>query len=196
MNGNKFATGEILRKPVEVVKGRILAGWWAQKPPGPCTNPFPLNPKPLNSYSTIVPRWRGGGVVRREAAGRRAACGGTPAPLEVNSPIAPTTCRPQASVPPAPHSALSPADALPFVLALINCTSASRLPHESSHFPQTRRTPFTHLQLLPGCLIQFNLRAQARECQKSEMNAFFFIPSQGWMYVYESLGICGWVWLW
>jgi hypothetical protein len=27
MNGNKFASGEILRKPVEVVKGRILAGW-------------------------------------------------------------------------------------------------------------------------------------------------------------------------
>jgi hypothetical protein len=26
MNGNKFASGEILRKPVEVVKGRILAG--------------------------------------------------------------------------------------------------------------------------------------------------------------------------
>jgi hypothetical protein len=26
MNGNKFASGQILRKPVEVVKGRILAG--------------------------------------------------------------------------------------------------------------------------------------------------------------------------
>jgi hypothetical protein len=26
MNGNKFATGQILRKPVEVVKGRILGG--------------------------------------------------------------------------------------------------------------------------------------------------------------------------
>jgi len=26
MNGNKFATGEILEKPVEVVKGRILGG--------------------------------------------------------------------------------------------------------------------------------------------------------------------------
>ena len=35
MNGNKFATGQILRKPVEVVKGRILAGW-AQKSPKPC----------------------------------------------------------------------------------------------------------------------------------------------------------------
>ena len=34
INSNKFATGdhEILRKPVEVVKGRILAGW-AQKSP-------------------------------------------------------------------------------------------------------------------------------------------------------------------
>jgi hypothetical protein len=26
INGNKFATGKILEKPVEVVKGRILAG--------------------------------------------------------------------------------------------------------------------------------------------------------------------------
>ena len=35
INGNKFATGQILKKPVEVVKGRILAGW-AQKSPEPC----------------------------------------------------------------------------------------------------------------------------------------------------------------
>jgi hypothetical protein len=34
MNGNKFATGQILKKPVEVVKGQILAGW-AQKSPEP-----------------------------------------------------------------------------------------------------------------------------------------------------------------
>ena len=34
INGNKFATGQILGKPVEVVKGRILAGW-AQKSPEP-----------------------------------------------------------------------------------------------------------------------------------------------------------------
>jgi len=27
MNGNKFAPSQILEKPVEVVKGRILAGW-------------------------------------------------------------------------------------------------------------------------------------------------------------------------
>jgi hypothetical protein len=33
MNGNKFATGEILEKSVEVVKGRILA----QKSPEPCS---------------------------------------------------------------------------------------------------------------------------------------------------------------
>jgi hypothetical protein len=26
INGNKFATGQILKNPVEVVKGRILAG--------------------------------------------------------------------------------------------------------------------------------------------------------------------------
>jgi hypothetical protein len=26
INGNKFATGQVLKKPVEVVKGRILAG--------------------------------------------------------------------------------------------------------------------------------------------------------------------------
>jgi hypothetical protein len=26
MNGKKFATGQIMRKPVEVVKGQILAG--------------------------------------------------------------------------------------------------------------------------------------------------------------------------
>ena len=35
MNGNKFATGKILKKLVEVVKGRILASW-AQKSPEPC----------------------------------------------------------------------------------------------------------------------------------------------------------------
>ena len=34
MNGNKIATGQILEKPVEVVKGRISAGW-AQKAPEP-----------------------------------------------------------------------------------------------------------------------------------------------------------------
>jgi hypothetical protein len=35
MNGNKFATGQILQKPVEVVKEWILAAW-AQKSPEPC----------------------------------------------------------------------------------------------------------------------------------------------------------------
>jgi hypothetical protein len=34
INGNKFATGQILRKQVDVVKGWILAGW-AQKFPEP-----------------------------------------------------------------------------------------------------------------------------------------------------------------
>jgi hypothetical protein len=34
INGNKFATGQILEKPVEVVKGWNLAGW-AQKSPEP-----------------------------------------------------------------------------------------------------------------------------------------------------------------
>jgi hypothetical protein len=34
INGNKFATSQILGKPVEVVKGRILAGR-AQKSPEP-----------------------------------------------------------------------------------------------------------------------------------------------------------------
>ena len=32
INGNKFATGQILKKPVEIAKGWILAGW-AQKSP-------------------------------------------------------------------------------------------------------------------------------------------------------------------
>ena len=34
INGNKFATGQILKIPVEVVKGWILAGW-AEKSPEP-----------------------------------------------------------------------------------------------------------------------------------------------------------------
>jgi hypothetical protein len=33
---DKFATGEIMRKPVEVVKGRIFAGWAPKSPPRPC----------------------------------------------------------------------------------------------------------------------------------------------------------------
>jgi hypothetical protein len=31
MNGNKFATGQILKKPVEVVKGRIYFSWLSSK---------------------------------------------------------------------------------------------------------------------------------------------------------------------
>jgi hypothetical protein len=34
-NGNKFATGQILKNPAEVVKGRILAGS-DRKSPEPC----------------------------------------------------------------------------------------------------------------------------------------------------------------
>ena len=37
INDNKFATDQILKKPVEIMMGRILAGW-AQKSPEPwCT---------------------------------------------------------------------------------------------------------------------------------------------------------------
>jgi len=35
INGNKFATGQVLEKLVEVVKVRILVGW-AQKSTEPC----------------------------------------------------------------------------------------------------------------------------------------------------------------
>jgi len=42
INGNKFAASQILKKLVEVVKGRILAGW-AQKSREPCTNRNKLN---------------------------------------------------------------------------------------------------------------------------------------------------------
>ena len=47
MNGNEFATGQILKKPVEVVKGRILAGC-AQKSPQPCS---------LINFFTVVGGW-------------------------------------------------------------------------------------------------------------------------------------------
>ena len=43
MNGNKFATGQVLKKPVEVAKGRSVAGW-AQKSPEPC-RPFVTDPE-------------------------------------------------------------------------------------------------------------------------------------------------------
>jgi hypothetical protein len=43
MNGNKFATGQILeKKTVEVVKGRISAGW-AQKSPEPLSTNLQWN---------------------------------------------------------------------------------------------------------------------------------------------------------
>ena len=44
MNDNKFATGQILEKPVEVVKGRILAEW-AQKSPRTLKWVFELSQK-------------------------------------------------------------------------------------------------------------------------------------------------------
>jgi hypothetical protein len=44
MNGTRFATAQILEKPVEVVKGRILAGW-AQKSPKPWSSFGVLNLK-------------------------------------------------------------------------------------------------------------------------------------------------------
>ena len=49
INGNKFATGQILEKPVEVVKGQILAGW-APKFPEPCLYDSEMNTK----YSCVV----------------------------------------------------------------------------------------------------------------------------------------------
>ena len=55
MKGNKFATGQILEKPVEVVKGRILAGW-AQKCPKLCMSLGAW----LSSYSATMVF--GGGV--------------------------------------------------------------------------------------------------------------------------------------
>ena len=40
INGNKFATGQILKKTVEVVKGRILVGWAPKSPKPWCTTKF------------------------------------------------------------------------------------------------------------------------------------------------------------
>jgi hypothetical protein len=70
----KFATGEILRKPVEVVKGRILDGW-AQKSPEPweedkvpgtkykiLTGPnwWQQSLQPVKSWEKWWKLWRGG----------------------------------------------------------------------------------------------------------------------------------------
>jgi hypothetical protein len=53
MNGHKFAAGQIVRKPVEVVKGRILAGW-APKSPEPCSKfPEVLNFGPVISATQL-----------------------------------------------------------------------------------------------------------------------------------------------
>ena len=50
INDNKFATGQILRKPVEVVKGRISAGR-AQKCPEPCLEGATLRKCPPRPYA-------------------------------------------------------------------------------------------------------------------------------------------------
>ena len=55
MSGNKFATSQILRNPVEVVKGRILAGW-TQKSPEPCYTSRPFEVKPGFSYEAKQPK--------------------------------------------------------------------------------------------------------------------------------------------
>ena len=39
MNGNKFATDQILKKSVEVVKGQILTGWLKSLPNCPAAAP-------------------------------------------------------------------------------------------------------------------------------------------------------------
>ena len=48
MNGNKFATGQILKKQVEVVKDRISAGW-APKSPEPWSHALLLEPLVLTT---------------------------------------------------------------------------------------------------------------------------------------------------
>jgi hypothetical protein len=53
ISGNRFATGQILEKPVEVVKGRILAGW-AQKSPEPWYE-LSLCSKVKNIYNSSPP---------------------------------------------------------------------------------------------------------------------------------------------
>ena len=53
INGDKFTTGQILKKQVEVVKGRILAGW-AQKSLEPCLQqPTRAPPEPLRQACAI-----------------------------------------------------------------------------------------------------------------------------------------------
>ena len=58
MNGNKFATGQIPENPVEVVKGRILAGW-AQKSPEPwIQRPYwSVELEVLTNSSLSIPQW-------------------------------------------------------------------------------------------------------------------------------------------
>ena len=53
INGNKFefATGQVLKKPVEVVKGRRVLANWAQKSPEPCSLPLPSHRAPHGFYN-------------------------------------------------------------------------------------------------------------------------------------------------
>jgi len=53
INGNKFATGQILKKPVEIVKGQILAGL-AQKSPEPWGGHSPFRTVASKSHVMIV----------------------------------------------------------------------------------------------------------------------------------------------
>ena len=60
INGNKFATSQILRRPVEVVKGRILAGW-AQKSPKPWSQDLAHISKWMSNFTATqhrhLPLW-------------------------------------------------------------------------------------------------------------------------------------------
>jgi hypothetical protein len=52
MNSNKFATGQILKRLVEVVKGQILAGW-AQKSPEPCFKSWKMEAGWYDTFSKV-----------------------------------------------------------------------------------------------------------------------------------------------
>ena len=55
INGNKFASSQILKKPVEIMKGRIWAGW-AQKSPEPWVWPghfLPLSCENIQPSDTV-----------------------------------------------------------------------------------------------------------------------------------------------
>jgi hypothetical protein len=59
-NGNKFGAGQILKEPVEVVTGRILAGW-AQKSPEPRSKVWFVGVEgPSRVARNLCPGWTGG----------------------------------------------------------------------------------------------------------------------------------------